>query len=341
MARAGARLAARARVRRPVHERLAPDRRAAPAARLALPPVDGQRPVEVAALAVHVDVQRVEARAALAQRLPHHVGHVAQQRARPRAGTGRARALAVQPWPATATRRRRCCRRPEIRVWSSSARLTPVRRAAAPRRRPPGRRPGRTGRGRCARSRPAARRRPATAASPPNVRWSTKRSCGPPSVNVNRTRRCGPGGAAASSSSIWPGHAEVADDRVAGVQREPQVLAAPADVGDRSGRPARRRSRPRRRRAGAPPAGAAPRPSAMRAAGDPAGEPLPDGLDLGQLRHQPAGVCRRGRRRGRSVASAAGAVSARNAASAARCSASFLVRPWTPPCRSRRRRPRR
>ena len=57
----GAGLAARAGVGGAVHERLPADRRAAARAGLALPPVDGQRPVEVAALAVDVDVERVEA----------------------------------------------------------------------------------------------------------------------------------------------------------------------------------------------------------------------------------------------------------------------------------------
>ena len=77
-ARAG--LAAGARERRAVHEVLAPDRRAAPVARPTLLAVGVQRPVEVARGAVDVDVQRVEARAALAERLAHHVAGVVERR---------------------------------------------------------------------------------------------------------------------------------------------------------------------------------------------------------------------------------------------------------------------
>src|SRR5579864_4937369 len=57
---AGAGLAPRAAVGGAVHERVAPDRGAARAAFLALSPVDRERPLEVAALAVDVDVQAVE-----------------------------------------------------------------------------------------------------------------------------------------------------------------------------------------------------------------------------------------------------------------------------------------
>src|SRR5690606_24814291 len=72
------RLAPRAVVRRPVHERLAPDRGAAPVARLTLATVGVQRPVEVAAGTVDVDIQRVKARPALAERLTHHLGRVVE-----------------------------------------------------------------------------------------------------------------------------------------------------------------------------------------------------------------------------------------------------------------------
>src|SRR6185436_12148049 len=68
------RLASRAVVRRPVHEGLTPDRRATAPARLALAAVDGQFPVEIPALAVHVDVERVEAGAPGRHRLAHDVG---------------------------------------------------------------------------------------------------------------------------------------------------------------------------------------------------------------------------------------------------------------------------
>ena len=72
-ARRGTGLAVRATVGGAVHEHVTADRRAAPAARLALAAVGLQRPVEVAALAVHVDVQRVEGRAAGLERLRQHV----------------------------------------------------------------------------------------------------------------------------------------------------------------------------------------------------------------------------------------------------------------------------
>src|SRR4051794_903995 len=54
------RLADRAEVGRTVHERDPPDRRTAAAAGLGLAAVDLQRTVEVAALPVDVDVERVE-----------------------------------------------------------------------------------------------------------------------------------------------------------------------------------------------------------------------------------------------------------------------------------------
>src|SRR6476619_3885104 len=63
------RLAGRAEVRRAVHEGDPADRGAAARAGLVLLAVGVQRPVEVAALAVDVDVERVERRAALAEGL--------------------------------------------------------------------------------------------------------------------------------------------------------------------------------------------------------------------------------------------------------------------------------
>ena len=86
--------------------------RAAAGARAALRPVRVQRPVEVAARAVDVDVERVEARPALRRAPPHHLGGVVEQPARGRAASARGRPLAVQPAPARGPRRRRCCRCP-------------------------------------------------------------------------------------------------------------------------------------------------------------------------------------------------------------------------------------
>src|SRR3954471_16150784 len=68
-----ARLAFRAVERRAVHELLPPHHRTAAPARLAFAAVGVQRPLEVAGLAVDVDIQRIERRAALAERVGHHL----------------------------------------------------------------------------------------------------------------------------------------------------------------------------------------------------------------------------------------------------------------------------
>src|SRR5215207_2413181 len=80
---------------------------------------------------------------------------------------------------------------PLTSVWSSRARLRPVRR----RRRAPANaassNSGSSGsRAMCATGSGSPAGSVSTSASPPNVRWSTKRSSGPPSVNDRRTRRC-------------------------------------------------------------------------------------------------------------------------------------------------------
>src|SRR4029077_11883359 len=89
-------LAAGARERRAVHEVLAPDGRAAPRAGAPGLAAGGQRAVEVARGAVDVDVERVEARAALAERLAHHRGCVVEQLADARLGERARDPLAVQ-----------------------------------------------------------------------------------------------------------------------------------------------------------------------------------------------------------------------------------------------------
>src|SRR5205085_7235042 len=76
---AWSRLAARAAERGPVHEMLAADRRAAAPARFAGPAVRVERPVEVTALPVDVDVQRVEAGPAGSDGFAEHVAHVGEQ----------------------------------------------------------------------------------------------------------------------------------------------------------------------------------------------------------------------------------------------------------------------
>ena len=178
---------------------------------------------------------------------------------------------------------------PLTSVWSSSARLSPVRRR------------------RSAATQAVVvevrvervagdvrdRRRDAVdqvdhGASPPKVRWSTKRSSGPPSVKASRTRRCVSSGRPAGRTSSWPLMPRWASTRVVGrpSQRQPQVLAAAAGAGRRV-RPASRAAK------SAPPAGVpADGPGVGdldggdRAAGDPAVEAAADHLDLGQLGHR-------------------------------------------------------
>src|SRR4051794_41827025 len=75
---AGPRLAGGTGVRRAVHEPLTTDRRPAAGAGPALLPVDLQGPVEVAALPVDVDVERVEGGAPLVQRRRHHLPRTGQ-----------------------------------------------------------------------------------------------------------------------------------------------------------------------------------------------------------------------------------------------------------------------
>src|SRR6266545_2646307 len=72
-------LAGRAEIARSVRERDLADRRATTGTRLASSSVDVQRAVEVAALAVDVDVERVEKRAAHADRVGEHRPDLAQQ----------------------------------------------------------------------------------------------------------------------------------------------------------------------------------------------------------------------------------------------------------------------
>src|SRR5918998_415342 len=79
---------------------------------------------------------------------------------------------------------------PDTTVWSSSARLTPVRRRRIPAITASRSKSGSIGsRAICA----TGAGRPSTRSStdrPPNVRWSMKRSSGPPSAKASRTRRC-------------------------------------------------------------------------------------------------------------------------------------------------------
>src|SRR5690606_31436619 len=74
------RLAPRTTVRRAVHERLPPDRRAAAGTRAVPAPVGVEAAFEVAALPVDVHVEAVEGRPALGQRRDHHLADRGEQR---------------------------------------------------------------------------------------------------------------------------------------------------------------------------------------------------------------------------------------------------------------------
>jgi hypothetical protein len=79
-------------------------------------------------------------------------------------------------------------------------------------------------------------------------------------------------------------HAEVADDRVAGVEREPEVLAAAGHVEDRAAGQHGDEMRVAGQMA-ADRAGVVHLDGRDGPAGHPLGQALPDGLDLGQLGH--------------------------------------------------------
>src|SRR6476659_119067 len=65
--------------RRPVHELLPPHHRAAAPARLAFASVGVQRSLEIPGFAVDIDIERVERRTAVAQRVGHHLRRRIQQ----------------------------------------------------------------------------------------------------------------------------------------------------------------------------------------------------------------------------------------------------------------------
>ena len=171
---------------------------------------------------------------------------------------------------------------------------------------------GRAGRGRCARSRAAARRRPAETDRPPNIRWSTKRSSrGRRRARVEREPhpQVPLVGGAGGLHEHLAAHAEVAEQGVAAVEGQPEVLAAPAGAPRPGGRSARRRSRRGRARSRRTGRGCSTSTGSMVRADDVALEAGADDLDLGELGHgRPASVVeaalrrrstRRPRRRGR------------------------------------------
>src|SRR5579875_1246964 len=93
---------------------------------------------------------------------------------------------------------------PLISDWSSSARLTSVRRRSSRAAKAPGSKAGSSGSGAiCAIGAGTAPAR-GTHMRWPNVRWSVKRRSGPPSAKVNRARTCGDSGRPGSPTSIWP-----------------------------------------------------------------------------------------------------------------------------------------
>ena len=240
-------LAARAEERRPVHELDPADRRAAAVAGLALAAVGVQRPVEVARLAVDVDVEGVEARPALRQsRAP---SRPAPRRAPGGPGSGGAGRPGARraAGPATAPRRRRCCRRRRQGLVEQQP-LDAGGTTAHPRRRTGRRRTrGRTGRGRCGRSRAAARRRPRrptarrTSAGRRSAAERARRrvSRRPQSALFDQRREVEPDPEVALVGRLrllheeLAAHPEVAEQRVAVVEREPEVLAAAAGASNR------------------------------------------------------------------------------------------------------------
>ena len=181
-----------------------------------------------------------------------------------------------------------------------------------------------------------------TTASPPNIRWSTNRSSRPVGAHRRRarcrTRRCRSAAASGGLQHELAAHAEVGQQGLAGVEREPEELAAAHDVAHASRRPAGRRSRAgpascrRTGRGWSTSTGADP------GAGDPAGQAAPDDLDLGQFGHaaRPSGRRRRPPRL-RPVQPGA-ARSASNAAAAALLLGLLLAPPAARAARAARRR---
>ena len=82
-------LTAWASVRRAIHEGFPPNRGTAAVTGLPLAPVGGKAPLEVAALTVDVDVEGIERRTPLGQRLGHHVAGMIKEFAH----TGRGHAI--------------------------------------------------------------------------------------------------------------------------------------------------------------------------------------------------------------------------------------------------------
>src|SRR5215470_16667021 len=93
---------------------------------------------------------------------------------------------------------------PLISDWSSSARLTPVRRVRSRRLRAAGSKAASNGSGAMWAMGPGSSAPSRTTHIWPNVRWSVKRRSGPPSLNVKRILTCGESGWSGSVMSSCP-----------------------------------------------------------------------------------------------------------------------------------------
>ena len=216
---------------------------------------------------------------------------------------------------------------PETRVWSSSSRLIPdVRRRTRRHEQRRRRTPGRTGRGRCARSPAAARRRPRR---PTGRRTSAGRRSAAPRPVVGDVESEPDAQVALVGRARAPGRAAGRSSRGGRAGRR-RCRAAARGTCRAAGPPSNRaagqrgrRSRPGRARSRRTGRGCRTSTDAIGAADHVALEAVADDLDLGQLRHGASGQSAAGgrRRTPRETASAPYAVSA------AACSASFFDRP--------------
>src|SRR5690606_30967041 len=93
---------------------------------------------------------------------------------------------------------------PETRVWSSSARFTPVRLVRSRATTASRSNSGSNGSRAMWATSSGSSAPPGDRLSPPNIRWSTNRRSGSPSVKTNRTRVFGGAGKDAESDRNWP-----------------------------------------------------------------------------------------------------------------------------------------
>ena len=257
-------------------------------------PVGRQAPVEVAALAVHVHVQGVEAGAALGERLGHDVAHRAEQAGHLRRGQPAARPSTVDP---AAPQRLVGVDVPDAgrdALVEQDPLDLGLPSPAPVGRRPGRRRPDRGDPSRCARRVPAPRhrRRPGRGRPPQGPRRSAGRR------SAARARRRRRSRAPAGASRRGPrGPASAAARSSPDAPRPRCRAAAPRSTAGATGTCPRRDTqamvRPRSRVGEVPRAGHVPahRPRVPdlhvvdRPARNPSLESGPDHLDLGKLRH--------------------------------------------------------